>query len=99
MRVASPAVRFVTNIQFELSEPPDGITLQPSSGSGDFIDVVVACDAAKIKPGLQGNLMLNASGERTNPKAQNAAARVQRVPLGAVPAIPFEVVAASKPST
>ena len=61
--------------------------------------MVLACDAAKMKPGLQGNLMLNASGERTNPNAKNAAARVQRVPLGAVPAIPFEVVAASGPAT
>ena len=99
VRVASPAARLVSNIQFELSEPPDGLTLQPSPGNGDFIDVVLACDAAKMKPGLQGNLLLNASGERTNPNAKNAAARVQRVPLGAVPAIPFEVVAAGGPAT
>ena len=39
--------------------------------------------------------MLNATGERANAKST---ARVQRVPLGAVPAIPFEVVGAPPPS-
>lgn len=97
VRVTSPVARFVTNIQLELSDPPDGITLQQSPGKDDVIDVVIACDAAKVKAGLQGNLMLNASGERTNPTAKNAA-RAQRVPLGAVPAIPFEVIVASVPS-
>ncbi len=99
IRVASPAMRFVSNIQFELSEPPDGLTLQPSTAKRDFIEVVLTCDAARVKPGGQGNLLLNASGERTNPNAQKAAARVQRVPLGAVPAIPFEIVGASAPTT
>lgn len=99
VRVTSPAARFVSNVQFELSDPPAGITLQSCSGKGDFIDVVLACDAAAVKPGLQGNLMLNATGERTNPNAKNAAARTQRVPLGSVPAIPFEVVGALPPAT
>jgi hypothetical protein len=99
VRVASPAARFVSNIQFELSEPPDGITLRSSTGNADFIEVVIACDAAKVKLGLQGNLLLNASGERANPNAKNAAARMPRVPLGAVPAIPFEVVGATEPTS
>jgi hypothetical protein len=99
VRVASPAARFVTNIQFELSDPPDGIALQPSTANAEFIEVMITCDAAKTKLGLQGNLLLNASGERANPNAKNAAARVQRVPLGAVPAIPFEVVGVTEPAS
>jgi len=49
--------------------------------------------AAKGKPGLQGNLFVDISGERTPPAASGrpAGAR-QRVPLGTLPAVPFEVV-------
>ena len=95
VRIASPAGRFVSNVQFELSDPPAGVTLQQTPGGPDFIDVLILCDPAKVKSGLQGNLMLNATGERANAKST---ARVQRVPLGAVPAIPFEVVGAPPPS-
>lgn len=93
VRVAAPAGRFVSNIQLELDNPPEGIVVLSSKHEGNFVDVVLSCDAAKAKPGLQGNLIFNASGERANPNAKNAAARIQRVPLGAVPAISFEIVA------
>jgi hypothetical protein len=93
LRVAVPGTRFVSNIQFELDNPPEGIAVLSSKHEGEFVDVVLSCDAVKVKPGLRGNLIFNASGERANPTAKNAAARNQRVPLGAVPAIPFEVVA------
>ena len=50
-------------------------------------------DAAKAKPGLKGNLIVKASGERslaegTQPPPENR----RRIPLGALPAIPFEIV-------
>jgi hypothetical protein len=98
LRVAAPAGRAVTNIQLELAAPPEGITILTSKHDGTFVDIVLSCDAAKAKPGLQGNLIFNASGERSNPTAPTAAARNQRVPLGVVPAVSFEVVAADKPS-
>jgi hypothetical protein len=52
----------------------------------------LSCDPAKIKPGTQGNLILQAFGERPGGAKANVSARANRVPLGLVPAIPFEVV-------
>ena len=98
LRVATPVGRTLTNVQLELASPPDGITVKSSKHDGAFVDVVLACDAAKAKPGLQGNLIFNASGERDNPTAPKAAARNQRVALGVVSAVSFDVIAASGPS-
>lgn len=97
LRVSTAAIRSVSNIQLELSEPPEGITAQPAAGRADSTALVLVCDA-KVKPGLQGNLILEAFGDRRNPKATQAAARARRVTLGVVPAIPFEIVAAETPS-
>jgi hypothetical protein len=91
LRVAVPASRFLDNIQLELSEPPDGIAIKNPSPGGGNAEVILSCDAAKAKPGLQGNLILMASGERGGDPAKGQ--QKQRVPLGAFPAIPFEIVA------
>ncbi len=93
VRVAVPAARFLDNIQLELSEPPDGIAIKNSSPGGGNAEVVFQCEAAKAKPGLQGNLILMAYGERAGDSAKGKGQQKQRVPLGAFPAIPFEVVA------
>ncbi len=93
MRVAVPAGRFLDNIQLELSEPPDGIAIKNPSPSGGNAEVILSCDAAKARPGLQGNLILMAYGERAGDSAKGKGQQKQRVPLGAFPAIPFEVVA------
>jgi hypothetical protein len=55
-------------------------------------EIVLRSDPAKAKPGLQGNLIIDISGERTPPasKGRPAASR-QRVALGTLPAIPFEI--------
>ena len=95
VQIAAPAARTAGQVLFELAEPPDGITVQKSSaGSGDTVTVTIACDAAKLKPGTQGNLLLTGFGERPNAKTKVN----QRSPLGAVPAIPFEVVGPARPS-
>lgn len=81
----------ISKVQFELSEPPEGVTLQTVEQEGSVL--VLQCDASKAKVGLKGNLIVNVSGERTLP-AGNARpqANRQRVPLGTLPAIPFEIV-------
>jgi hypothetical protein len=77
-------------VHFELIDPPEGISVAEGRVSGDYLEAIIACDPQKVKAGLEGNLVLNVSGERTgNAKTK---ARGQRVPLGVVPAIPFEVV-------
>jgi hypothetical protein len=78
---------FVAKVQYELSEPPAGIELRDASPVQDGTEIVLACDAAKAKPGLKGNLIVNISAERV------AQANRQRVPLCTLPAVPFEIVA------
>ena len=119
VRVTMPATRFLEKIRFELSEPPEGITIQNAlsdqKGSGSLTpdrvpkrglsrlgypfaagvptDLVLQSDAAKTKPGLRGNLIIEVSGERTPaPGKAKAKANRQRIALGVLPAIPFEIV-------
>ena len=92
------AARGLENVAVELSDPPEGVAVKSTAVKGDVVELTVSCDPAKAKVGTQGNLILNAFGERTNPNAKGAQQRVQRVPLGTVPAIPFEIVAASTPA-
>ena len=80
-------------IQFELSAPPEGIGIKEVSQAQDGMEIVLECDAMKVKPGLKGNLIVNIIGVRVPPagNARGPAAR-QRIPLGTLPAIPFEII-------
>ena len=79
-------------LHLELSNPPDGISLQdPSPGSGTG-NLVIACDASKAKPGMTGNLILETYLVRTPGKAKGAA-NTQAILLDTLAAIPFVVVA------
>ena len=96
-----PAYLTFEKIQFELSEPPEGIALGDVSFNQGMLqagaEFVLEADAAKVKPGLRGNLIVTISGERApaaNQKTQQAPAAVRRrLPLGTLPAISFEIVA------
>ena len=88
VRVSLPIGPFMDKIEFELSEPPDGLMLKTVSPT----EFTLQADAGKLKPGLQGNLIVKASGERRQvPADQPAPADKRRIPLGALPAIPFEI--------
>jgi hypothetical protein len=58
--------------------------------------MVLSCDAAKVKPGLKGNLVVNIM-PKVQPAAQPAAqpaprpGNLRRNPAGTLPAIPFEI--------
>jgi hypothetical protein len=93
MRVTLPAVRAFENIQLELSEPPDGLSLRDVVVGGAGAEFVLEADASKITPGLRGNLIVTVSGERVPPQRgeKPAPAARRRVPIGTLPAIPFEI--------
>jgi hypothetical protein len=55
------------------------------------MEVVLKCDAAKVKAGLKGNLIVNAFAIKSEKTPQR---RTRPTPLGMLPAIPFEIVAA-----
>ncbi len=94
VQVPTLPANFAPRISYELSEPPEGIALRGASPGGDGTEIVLQCDAAKAKPGLKGNLIVNISADRvTQPANGKAAANRQRVSLGTLPAVPFEIVA------
>ena len=82
--------RLDTN-QIRLVNPPEGIALKDNSWDSGRLELVIEADATKLKAGLAGNLIAAfvakdptpAGAPRINPK---------RVPLGCLPAIPYEVV-------
>jgi hypothetical protein len=94
IEVGLPGPRIAERAQFELSNPPEGITIQSASPVRDGVEIVLQTDATKVKPGLKGNLIINgyvprpAETNTAKPKANNN----QRMPLGALPAIPFEII-------
>jgi hypothetical protein len=79
--------RLAGQVQLSLNEAPDGITIVNVAPVNGGLAVTLRADPAKAKPGLKGNLILDAYVER--PDAKLAARRRQL--LGTIPAIPFEI--------
>lgn len=92
VRVGVPPETRIGKIELELSNPPDGIALRDVSAKRLGTELVLEGDAGKLKPGLQGNLIVGAFLLREQPAAEGKPARVRRLPLGVLPAVPFEVV-------
>jgi hypothetical protein len=79
-------------VRFELSDPPEGIVLKSVSPSSAGSELVFQTDAAKVKPGMKGNLIVAAYPKAASPpgKAKPKAAR-RAAPLTTLPAIAFEI--------
>jgi hypothetical protein len=85
--------RLVAGVKMALDDPPEGISIQSVTLAGDGVSVLLRAQADKAKPGLKGNLILQAFREAAPAGAQ---AR-RRQPLGTLPAIPFEVMEPAPP--
>jgi hypothetical protein len=83
----------IKKVDYELSDPPEGVMIANVSATPAGATLVLSCDAAKVKADLRGNLIVALTGEA--PATANGRQTVRRVPLGVLPAIPFEIVAAS----
>lgn len=83
-----PEIQGATRARLEPIDPPPGIALAavPAGANGE-IPVVVSCDAAKLKPGMRGLLVLGAFVE------DESAPGVPGRPLGTLPPVTFEVTA------
>jgi hypothetical protein len=94
VRVGAPTSAFANRFQLELSEPPEGITLGKVSAANEGAEIELRSDAAKAKPGLKGNLIVNIlQGQTSSAAPKNKKQANQRRPtVGTLPAIPFEVV-------
>lgn len=78
-------------IQLELSDPPEGITVEFVSCEERTVTFLLHGDAEKAKPSLKGNLIVNGFQKRTETNREGRT-REYRSFLGPLPAIPFEVV-------
>ena len=86
----------ISDVRVELSEPPDGILIKSQAPQGPALAVVLDVDAKKAKAGLAGNLIFAAFREYTPTSEDGKPLPPRRSPLGFIPAVPFEIVAAKK---
>ncbi|MEW6158767.1 MAG: PPC domain-containing protein [Verrucomicrobiota bacterium] len=93
VKIAFPSAVVPENLQVELSEPPEGITIEKTFILRDGAQIQFQCDGRKAQPGVEGNLILKAYAMRASATPRVAAGTARRrVPLGTLPAIPFEIV-------
>jgi hypothetical protein len=95
VRISTPSPAFTNRFRLELQGAPDGISLDAVSPVENGIEVVVAADLEKIKPGAKGNLIFDIlqNNPGTPPAQTRPAAQTRRVVVGTLPAIPFTVIA------
>lgn len=85
-------------VRLELSEPPEGLTIDKVKTEGNVIVAMLATDAKKVKLGLRGNLLLKVFREwKPAPKDPKESPKEQKSYLGLMPAFPFEVVGKAPP--
>jgi hypothetical protein len=90
VRIAIPRGPSGNKISLVLNDPPEGITLRKAVVNNDGAILLLHADAARVKPGARGNLILEAYAE-TRPGS-----RGPQVPLGTLPAIPFAILTARR---
>ena len=94
VRLGTPTSAFAGRFDLELNDPPEGIAIDRVLPTDEGAEIVLKGDAAKLKPGLRGNLIVNLLAGRNMPAAQKGKKQGnQRRAMGTLPAIPFEVVA------
>ncbi len=81
-------------LQFALKDPPEGITIQSAQLTANQTALVLQSDAAKVKPGQKGNLIITVLAPRPNPPATpEKTGRPPLFPAGTLPAIGYEIIA------
>ncbi|MCX7046680.1 MAG: hypothetical protein NTX50_14490 [Candidatus Sumerlaeota bacterium] len=75
-------------VKLELNDPPKGVTLQDVNMTPEGMSLVLKADATAPKTGYADNLIVEAFTESGGAPAKAK----QRVSLGVLPAIPFEIV-------
>jgi hypothetical protein len=93
VRVRMAKRPMLRDVQMALSEPPKGIMLQDVTVKSDEVVLVLKADEKLVQGGFKDNLIVEASTEmQRNRPGNKGAGQKQRVWLGALPAIPFEIV-------
>ncbi len=87
-KVFLPLGRYAPDVKLILNDPPEGITIEKVGLFDNGVILFLRADHVKAKPGLAGNLIVDAFLDIDNPNN----AKKRRTALGMLPAIPFEVV-------
>ena len=90
VQVGFPRGPFMDRLKFELSDPPEGISIKNIALNKTGLEITLVSDAAMAKGGLKGNLIFTASAAR-GANGARAAAAGRGLQLGALPAVPFEL--------
>jgi hypothetical protein len=95
VKLTAPPGNFAERFELALETAPEGITLTNYTALAGSLELVFACDAEKMKPGMTGNLICSVLPKRlaeNNPQKKNSL--VKRAAAATLPAIPFQIVAA-----
>jgi hypothetical protein len=85
--------RLVDRLHFELSEPPDGVSIQNLLTNQSGMEIVLQTDRVKASPGQGGNLIVNVFAERpVDAEKAKGQGKTRRILLTTLPAIPYEFV-------
>lgn len=81
------------DIKLELNEPPKGVALRDVSIKPGSLTFLLEADGKAVKTGLKDNLIVEVFTEKDKiGKDGTKTGEKQRVPLGMLPAIPYEIV-------
>jgi hypothetical protein len=93
VRFAIPRGPSAAKFELALNDPPEGISLKKAIVNGDAATLELQADAKTVKQGLKANLIVEAFPEGAK---KAAGGKQTRVPLGTLPAVPFEVLKVSR---
>jgi len=97
LRMAGVRGPLAGRVQLELSDPPEGVALKKVSPgpAGRGLVVLLHVDAAKARPGVEGNLIFSVfMMQPAKGKDGKPVRRRRRWAVGVLPAAPFKIVAA-----
>jgi hypothetical protein len=100
VRFTGYRIQAKAKIRLELDDPPPGVTIgkiKPSTARTGGIEFVLTVDPSKAKPGTKGNLIVKASTVRSWKRKDGKRSTSRTIPMGVLPAIPFEIT--DKPKT
>jgi hypothetical protein len=92
VRFTIPRRPMLQGIRLELRDPPKGVTLGEVTAESDGLAFVLKTDRDMVQVGFADNLIVEAFAEVAARRPGAQAQKKDRVSLGVLPAIPFEIV-------
>ena len=93
VKITAPPGVFTERFKLQLDNSPEGLSLQKVLPLANGLEMVVACDAEKIKPGESGNLILKVVPNFQANAKNNKVNQRRTVSVATLPSIPYKIVA------